>query len=345
MSVVVYSFGEHAVTSSAGEHGRIEPAGTQVVADGTPLWFSLVPDEGWLVDAVEVDGVPVQRGGSSFSIPAAFRDMDVHVAFRAAKPPDPALPFAAVAVEVAPGEDGAVHGAVSPGSLSSVYGASHVFYVYPDEGWDLERVEADGAAVPFEPVAAALRLRTAARPAAYSFELENVTRDTHVEVSFRRLSAGERPAAGPAEALSVRATASAGGSIWPDGAVEAPPGGSVSFSLLADEGFRLAALSVDGADASADVLVSADARAGLYVLEGIRADAEVHADFAAESPSVWPPAPAATDDLAAVPAPADALARTGDGAAGMRALFACLAFAALAAALCAARAACDRKDR
>ena len=62
--VAVFTIKTYVVTSTAGEDGAVDPEGETVVDCGDDLLFTFTPDEGYGVDQVTVDGVPVDVVGS-----------------------------------------------------------------------------------------------------------------------------------------------------------------------------------------------------------------------------------------------------------------------------------------
>lgn len=73
--------------------------------------------------------------------------------------------------------------------------------------------------------------------------------------------------------------------ISPAGAVRVPSGGGASFTVRADTGWHLAALTVDGQDATGRL------SGGVLALENVRADTQVRAVFAADAEEPGPAAP------------------------------------------------------
>lgn len=64
------------------------------------------------------------------------------------------------------------------------------------------------------------------------------------------LSKGPEPSPSP-EMLTITALAGSGGSISPKGSVEVEPGGSISFTITADDGYDIKEVKVDGKDVGA----------------------------------------------------------------------------------------------
>lgn len=324
-------------------------------------------------------------GGGSVTVLATGLG-DVAVALPGGGGPVEPGPFVTVTVDVRGSAEAGSGGTVSPsGTFVVATGSSQTFYAYPDEGYDLDAVFVDGVEVEAFPVRAggspaaraeafsaasrSVFLRVAAAPeaaplaerearpgghGAYWFTVRDLREDTVVEVLFRRLGASEDPGSKPVATHVVRASAQGGGTVSPERAV-VPDGGSASFALVPEAGFRLARLTLDGSD------VTGRASGGCFTAEDVRADAELVASFA---PVGGPdegggdgPQDGQGDDggsgvdrqpASAAEGPRDpgglGAAHTGDGAAARAfALAACVALASLLVALRAARA--QRRER
>lgn len=279
--------GSYTVTAQAAAHGAVSPSGETRVVEGGSVLFALLPDEGYEVDEVLVDGVAVQSGGSTFRLADVARDARVEVTFKERRHLLPDEPLVSVEVAVEVTSEGGEGGTVSPsGSLRLAAGSSQTFYVYPEPGYGLDAVLVNGQPVPVHAVVApTLRsLRAALPQSAYRFTVDNLAADAQVSVRFKRLADGE-PAPAPVPVHEVSASAEGGGMISPAGAVRVPNGGGVSFTVRADASWHLADLTVDGQDAMGRL------SGGVLALENVRADAQVSAVFEADAEEPGPEAP------------------------------------------------------
>ena len=57
----------YTITSSAGSHGTIDPAGTVQVPTGTGKVFTITPDSGYIIDQILIDNSPVTQNPYTFS--------------------------------------------------------------------------------------------------------------------------------------------------------------------------------------------------------------------------------------------------------------------------------------
>lgn len=150
-------------------------------------------------------------------------------------------------------------GMVDPMSSDVTDGGSVSLNLVPADGWDLSAVYLDGDAVDIT---------------GDVLTIVDIHRDHHVRVVFSEV----------AVMFTVTVSASTGGSISPSGDMVVAEGGSVEFSIVADDGYRLSSLMVDG--------VSVGGGMTSYVLEDVRKDMTVHAMFVPVSPGPSPnPAP------------------------------------------------------
>lgn len=286
----------HVVTATAGEHGSIDPAGRIEVEDGATLAFALAPDAGYAVDTVFVDGEAVQAGGRTFALADVHADTSLSVTFKQVGSPRPDDPPVDVTVEVKAQVAGTETsgGLVEPsGTFSVTPGTSQRFYAYPEEGFVLERVHVNGIATPFYQIGEGPQVRDSrtlrvaslallAEPAAasaapgthggYWFDVEGIAGETLVEVAFRSRGASE-PVPPAVVTHTVTAEAGEGGTLSPAAETTVPDGGSLTLTARPDEGYRLKALRVDGADATAQ------AAGGVFELKDVAADTVVRAEF------------------------------------------------------------------
>ena len=134
-------------------------------------------------------------------------------------------------------------GSVSPGGSRIVkYGDSQSFAFNPDTGYRIRRVVVDGTDV----------------GAVSSYTFTNVTEAHMIHVDFERIS------------LTITARAGLGGSISPGGAVTVEHGGSQTFSITPDTGYKVKRITVDGADLG---------DASSYTFRNVREDHAISVEF------------------------------------------------------------------
>ncbi len=161
-------------------------------------------------------------------------------------------------------------GIVDPMVSDVVDGGSVSLNLMPAEGWGPSSVYLDGDPVDIT---------------GDTLTIVDIHRNHHVRVVFTEV----------AEVFTVSISSSTGGSISPSGKVDVAEGGSVEFSIVADTGYRLSSLMVDG--------VSVGGGMTSYVLDDVRKDMTVHAVFVPVSPGPSPtpvPTPTPTPVMASI---------------------------------------------
>ena len=72
----------HTITASAGTNGSISPEGEVNVKEGNSKSFTFIPDAGYLVDEVKVDGKVVTISGNSYKFENVTKDAAIEVSFK-----------------------------------------------------------------------------------------------------------------------------------------------------------------------------------------------------------------------------------------------------------------------
>jgi hypothetical protein len=121
----------YTITPSAGAHGAISPATAQVLSGGTEATFTMIPDSGYHVADVLVDGVSVGTG-TTYHFGPLTSDHTISVTFSA-------LPTFAIVATAGSG------GAISPsGTQNITTGFDATFTITPDPGHHIVSVLVDG---------------------------------------------------------------------------------------------------------------------------------------------------------------------------------------------------------
>jgi hypothetical protein len=115
-------------------------------------------------------------------------------------------------------------GSIAPGVMQTVlYGDSIAFSITPDTGYVVDDVKVDGVSV----------------GAVTSWTFENVTANHTIDAAFK------------VQTFVITAAAGANGSIAPSGAVTVNYGGSQTFTITPNAGYRVDDVKVDGVSAGA----------------------------------------------------------------------------------------------
>ncbi len=266
------------ISSVAGDHGAISPGGTVVVPKDADHTFSIIPETGYHVVDVKVDGQ--SKGAiSSYTFSQVDTDHTIDASF-------------AVNSHIISAVAGA-NGNISPvGSTSVDHGASQTFAIAPDEGYRVANVIVDGltkgailsytfeAAAESHIISANFTVDTyqiaasagingsispsgtirADRGASKSYTISPAI-GHHVEdalvdgmsmgainmYTFDQIKTNHTiHAVFAADTYTITAMDNANGIITPAGIVDVTSGGSQTYTFAADEGFHVSDIFVDG---------------------------------------------------------------------------------------------------
>ena len=208
------------VTSTTG--GQVIPSGRVNVPAGSDKSFTFLPDEGFNLQEVRINGEKVAFEGNSVTVNAIGGDTALEVSFVQVSPSEEFH-----SITVAPCENGRV----SPFGVLSVRNASaQTFYFYPDALYELNSLRVNGKAV---------------NVLGNSFTLSAVTEDIILEAEFA--PSQSQP---PDVYNSVSAYAGENGSVSPEGAVSVEYGGGFYFYFIPDEGYGVDRVLADGSAVS-----------------------------------------------------------------------------------------------
>ena len=203
------------ITASSGPNGFVSPPGAiGVPAQGTQT-FSIVPDPGYEIEDVVIDGF-------SFGVITSYTFSDVRSnhTIRATFIAAPVTVYTITA-------NAGANGSISPsGAVTVQEGNSQSFSISPDVGFEIADVLVDGFSV----------------GAVNSYTFDNVIANHSINVSFRAIALPE---------YTITATAGGNGSISPSGAVTVQEGSSQGFTITPDTGFEISDVLVDGASQGA----------------------------------------------------------------------------------------------
>ena len=278
-----FSLKTYTITASAGTGGTITPTGSVSVAHGGSQTFTITPDTGYTIAGVTVDGASV-GAVSSYTFSNVTTNHTISATFNAATytitasagtggtitpsgsisvnhganrnfaiTPDPGYGVANVLVDGV--SVGAVNsytfnnvtenhtinatfalntytitasagtgGTISPsGSVSVAHGGSQSFTISPNAGYQITNVTVDS--VSQGPIT--------------SYTFSNVTANHTISATFTP------------NTFIITATAGTGGTITPTGSVNVAHGGSQTFTITPDTGYRVADVLIDGSSAGA----------------------------------------------------------------------------------------------
>ena len=197
------------VTPVSPTNGSISPNRAVGVARGGNVTFSFTPEDGYRVKEVRVNDVKVADSVSSYTVENITENKRIAVVYESGAP-------ASFAVVPSAGAGGAI----SPASSVNVAsGGSQKFTFTPQNGYVVEKVLVNGSKV---------------AESVPSYTVTNVTGNMTIAVSFK-----------PAQ-FTITASAAAGGSISPSGAVKVNTGANQKFTFTPNAGYRVKAIIVGG---------------------------------------------------------------------------------------------------
>ena len=202
----------HTITPSAGSNGSISPNRLVTVPEGSNATFTIIPDAGYVVDDITVDGT--SKGPDvSYTFTNIRANHTIHATFKTA-------PVVTHTITATAGSNGSI----SPSGLVSVpRGSSHTVIITPNSGYVIEDVKVNG--------------RSVGEVSQYS--LNNIMRDYAIHATFKKAS------------YTITASAGSNGSISPNGAVGVAHGDSQTFTITPTVGYMVDDVKVDGSSVGA----------------------------------------------------------------------------------------------
>ncbi|MBN1920200.1 MAG: protein phosphatase 2C domain-containing protein [Anaerolineae bacterium] len=207
-----------------GEGGGIQPSDPQTIKEGESVTFKFLPEEGYVVAEVLINGKPVGRP-DQYTIPNISMPQKVVVRF--------APKTYIIRLTVEDGAGGTIVREGADGDVRSFFRVKHDqsvrLLIRPDEGYKLDwlRVnDVDGTSLK----------SVDGQQESWLYEISNVREPYSVRVKFEL------------EEYTIEATAvpEAGGIISPTGTVTVTHGFTRTFEIKPNEGYQIAAVLVDG---------------------------------------------------------------------------------------------------
>jgi hypothetical protein len=196
----------HIITATASMNGAIHPQGDNSVSDGGSLTFTIRPNPGYHIAGVFIDNADTSVGTDSIY---TFRNVTAYHTISAF--------FAVNRYRIIAGAgDG---GSIEPHDTVFVdYESGQSFAITANSGYAVRGLVVDGTA----------------RPAASTYTFSNVTSNHTITVDFRT------------NTFTITASAGAGGTIDPAGALIVTSGASQSFTITPNPGYTIGKVTVDG---------------------------------------------------------------------------------------------------
>lgn len=205
---VSFTLPSYTITASAGGGGSISPSGDVSVLSGESRTFTVIPNNGYRISSVYVDGSN-EGALSSYT----FRNVTSNHSISAS--------FTPVPVNYTVTASAGNGGSISPsGSISISSGGSQTFTITPNNGYQISSVYVDGVN----------------EGAIRTFTFNSVVSGHSISASFTAISVN----------YTITSSAGNGGSINPSGNVSVSSGWSQTFTITPSSGYQVASVYVDG---------------------------------------------------------------------------------------------------
>jgi len=192
------------IVASANSGGQITPAGTIVVQEGGDATFNFLPDPGYFIDVILVDG-NAQSPAGSYTFSNVTENHTISVEFVQGN-------FTIIA-------DAGPNGSISPnGSINVPGGENRTFTITPAAGFSIEDVVVDG--ISLGPLS--------------SYTFGNIATNHTITATFI------------ATTYPIIATAGNGGSISPSGTINVNEGDDAFFTITPNVDYNIGEVYVDG---------------------------------------------------------------------------------------------------
>jgi PKD repeat protein len=201
----------YTITASSGANGTINPSGNVSVTEGEDQVFSIVADSGYRVADVKVDGSSV-GAVASYTFNSVFGNSTIEASFEA-------VPSHVITASA--GENGAI---TPSGPVTVSEGEDQVFSISADSGYRVADVLVNGTSV----------------GAVTSYTFNSVYSNSSIEAYFEVVPT-----------YTITASAGANGAISPSGDVLVTEGEEQVFDIVADSGYQIADVQVDGTSVGA----------------------------------------------------------------------------------------------
>lgn len=197
---------QYTITTSASEGGKLQPGGVINAQYGETVTVALLPDPGYEIAAVQIDGVLQEEIKDTYIFDDIAENHRVEVLFQRIQ----------YSITATAGEGGSVSPA---GETKVTYGGEQAFEFVTDAGYEIDQVLIDHTPVEVQD---------------NRYVFKNITENHSVEVTFKRLQ------------YSISATAGEGGTISPDSETILDYGSSQTYIFAPKEGYEIEEILVDG---------------------------------------------------------------------------------------------------
>ncbi|MBF0452685.1 MAG: carboxypeptidase regulatory-like domain-containing protein, partial [Candidatus Magnetomorum sp.] len=227
------------ISATSSGKGAIKPSGIVTVNSGKSASFELLPDPGYTIDSLMVDGHDVNKN-DVYTFLNVNGNHSIHVTFQRQLHSIQAIK--------------GIGGRIEPEGLVSVAsGETQQFTIFPDQGYTINHVIIDGKTI----VRTTKRSNTSVVIHDYAFS--DVSDDHTIVVSFMPIM------------RLITATSGPNGNIAPSGDVMINDGSSITFTVFPSDGFVLDTLQLDQ---QTETVVN-----NQLSLENVNSNHNIHATF------------------------------------------------------------------
>ena len=192
------------ITATAGEHGTITPDGEVVVEYGETKTFGFVPNAGYMVDEVRVDGVKVEISDSKYMLTNITENHTISVTFKIHT-------FTLTATCT-------FGGTINPSGVATVsYGESKTYTITPMNGYEVSSIKINNQEV----------------EKTTTLSLDNIAEDKTIEVVFEKIK------------YTITVISGEHGNITPQ-TQQVEHGSSITFMISPNADSQIADVKVDG---------------------------------------------------------------------------------------------------
>ena len=193
------------ITPTAGENGNISPDTPQTVNQGESKTFTFIPNTGYEVDEVKVDGETVTFNDNEYTFTNVEADHTIHVTFKQ------------LTYTITP--TAGANGTITPNTPQTVnHGGNITFTFAPETGFEIDVVKVDDEVV-------------TVTDNQYTFT--NVIANHTINITFKQKTYTITPSAG------------VNGSITPNTPQTVNHGGNITFTFASETGFEIDVVKVD----------------------------------------------------------------------------------------------------
>jgi len=220
----------YTIESISGQHGHIDSEGLLQVQKNSQMMFNIIPDKGYEIEQLLVDGVSVQNA-TSYTFTDIAANHSIAASFQSRQ----------FIVKTVSGPNGSVE---PSGDIALNWGDQFILIVEAASGYAVDKVLLDNQPVTLT--------------AGYYYTLSNIVANHDFSVTFKRVH-------------QIAAIVSGNGHAEPSGIVLVEKNQNQSFELLPDYGHQLNKLQIDDAYVSLNDL--------FYTFEKINEDHQLIATF------------------------------------------------------------------